>query len=69
MCYRADMHRQNMPIKIFRPGEQLPEDAGYATPAQRLSMVWPLTRDAWAFKDGEDAESRLQRHVGRVLRP
>ena len=69
MCYCANMSRQDMPINIFRPGQQVPEDTIYATSEQRLSMVWPLTRDAWAFKDGEDAEPRLQRHVGRVLRP
>ena len=48
-----------------RGGER---DLGSATPAERLSMVWLVTLDAWAFKDESVAESRLQRHSVRVLR-
>ena len=39
-----------------------------ATPAERISMVWPLTLEAWTFKDPNVAESRFQRHVVRVIR-
>lgn len=37
-----------------------------ASPADRIAMVWQLTRDAWSFKEPTIAESRLQRHVVRV---
>jgi hypothetical protein len=32
------------------------------TPEERLSMVWPLTVEAYAFKGLNVAESRLPRH-------
>ncbi len=31
-------------------------------------MVWTLTTQAWAFKEGSFRESRLRRDVGRVVR-
>ena len=45
-------------------------DAGVpnATPAERLLMVWPLTLTAWAFKEPNVVQPRLQRHVARVIR-
>jgi hypothetical protein len=39
-----------------------------STAAERFSMMWQLTLDAWAFKGESLAESRLQRHFVRVLR-
>ena len=48
-----------------------PEDDAYVrslSPAERIAMVWPLTLQAWAFKEGLDDEPRLQRHVVRVVR-
>jgi hypothetical protein len=45
--------------------EQRERDA--RTPAERVAMVWTLTVQAWAFK-GIDAESRMRRDVGRVIR-
>jgi hypothetical protein len=46
------------------------EDGGYmsGSDAERLSVVWDLTRDAWLFFRKEDAERRLQRHVGVLAR-
>jgi hypothetical protein len=38
------------------------------TPAARIEMVWQLTLQAWAFKEGRWDEPRLQRHVVRVVR-
>ncbi|KAA1262089.1 hypothetical protein LF1_46500 [Rubripirellula obstinata] len=39
-----------------------------ATPAERLLMVWPLTITAWAFKEPNVVQPRLQRHVTRLIR-
>ncbi|MCG8585468.1 MAG: hypothetical protein MI757_12220 [Pirellulales bacterium] len=39
-----------------------------ATPAERMLMVWPMTLDAWAFKDPDAAQLEFQRHVVRVRR-
>jgi hypothetical protein len=44
------------------------DDEGSLTPAQRVEIVWQLTRDAWTFKDGRWDEPRLRRDVGRVIR-
>lgn len=50
--------------------EQQGVDAGVpsATPVERLLMVWPLTLTAWAFKEPNVVQPRLQRHVTRVVR-
>ena len=39
-----------------------------ATAAERLLMVWPLTLTAWAFKEPNVIQPRLQRNVARVVR-
>jgi len=46
------------------------DDGGYmpGTPADRISQVWELTREAWAFFREADAERRLQRHVAVLIR-
>ncbi len=43
-------------------------DLQTTTPAERVEMMWQLAIDAWAFKGDPVAESRLPRHVVRVLR-
>jgi len=56
-------------IRIFKTLEEA-DDGGYmsGTPAERLLEVWELTREAWAFSLQSDAESRLQRDVGVLVR-
>jgi hypothetical protein len=62
----ADIERT---VRIKHLHEQAEETGfGSVTPAERLSMVWQVTLDAWAFKDESVAESRSQRHSVRVLR-
>jgi hypothetical protein len=43
-------------------------DLEQTTPGQRLGMMWQLALDAWAFKGESLAESRLPRHVVRIVR-
>ena len=45
------------------------ENNGYvdADPAERVGMVWELTKQAWAFA-GINAEQRLQRNVAKLIR-
>jgi len=38
------------------------------TPEQRLDMMWQLALDTWAFMGDDCAESRLPRHVVRIVR-
>ena len=44
-------------------------DLDARSPAERVDMMWQLTRDSWAFSsESERAESRLQRHAVSVRR-
>jgi hypothetical protein len=43
-------------------------DYGVFTPGERMSMVWQLTLQAWAFKEDLHDEPRLRRDVVRVVR-
>lgn len=56
-------------VRIHRSHETA-DDGGYmpGSPAERLSLVWELTQDAWAFFKGGDAEQRLQRDVAVLIR-
>jgi len=38
------------------------------TSAERIGMMWQLALDAWAFMGDADAQSRLPRHLVRVIR-
>jgi hypothetical protein len=46
------------------------DDGGYmpGTAEERVSQVWELTREAWSFFRGGDAERRLQRDVAVIIR-
>lgn len=56
-------------VRVRKLREQGTEtDLENMTPAERLSMVWPLTLDAWSFKGEALAEPQLPRHAVRVLR-
>jgi hypothetical protein len=37
------------------------------TPAERISLVWPLTLEVVSMSKRYDAERRLQRHVTRIV--
>jgi hypothetical protein len=52
------------------PSHAAADDGGYmpGTAAERLSQVWELTREVWFFFRGTDAEQRLQRDVGVLIR-
>jgi hypothetical protein len=61
--------RTRGPVRVRRLADQGKEtDLQGSTPAERLAMMWPLAVDAWAFMGEPVAESRLPRHIVRVLR-
>ena len=39
-----------------------------ASPAQRVAVVWELTREIWSLKDKKNVERRLQRNITRLIR-
>ena len=53
---------------IHRMSDRRNDDFVPGTPAERLSLVWPLTRDLASLSKKYDAERRLQRHVTRLVR-
>lgn len=63
------MERRHLRLRVRRLDDHGADDAlRRATPAERMLMVWELTQDAWSFYRPKDAESRLPRHVVRVVR-
>ena len=69
---------------VHTRGDEKPSNSDLAgsTPAERIGMVWPLTKTAWAFKEAGErsrdengsasknetprAEQRLPRHLVRL---
>ena len=45
-------------------------DSGYvnASPEDRVSFVWEITREVWALKGGHGAERGLQRTVANLIK-
>jgi hypothetical protein len=42
--------RRSWPIRVYKLGEEPPDDlSATTTAAERLAMMWPLARQAWAF--------------------
>ncbi|WP_454061101.1 hypothetical protein [Candidatus Nitrospira salsa] len=54
--------------KISLKEEGRDSDLANLTPSERVALVWPLTVQAWAFKDGKWDEPRLRRDVVRTQR-
>lgn len=48
--------------------EQQDDDLVPGKPEDRISLVWPLTREIASLSRKHDAERRLQRHVTRLVR-
>ena len=46
------------------------KDDGFvdASPQERISMVWELTKEAWYFKERKNVKQRLQRDVVRLIK-
>jgi hypothetical protein len=63
------MDRQNYPLRVLNLHETTDAtDLSAQTPTERLSIMWQLTLDAWAFRGTPLAESRLSRHITRLYR-
>jgi hypothetical protein len=61
--------RRHYPVRKTTLVQQGPDAAvGRMTPAERVAMVWPLSVQAWQFKEPGGDEPRLRRHVVRVVR-
>ena len=69
VCEAKAVSESDRSVRICRLGGEGPErDYLRMTPGERMSIVWQLTVDRWAFKGEPLDESRLPRHVVRVIR-
>lgn len=67
MADRID--RSEYPTRKARLGTEEPDPhVADLTPSERVAMVWQLTAQAWAFRDGHWNEPRLRRDVVRTVR-
>ncbi len=74
--YEVDITRQKWYLESmnkkhtakFRMSDRRNDDFVPGTPADRLSLVWPLTREIASLSKKHDVERRLQRHVTRLVR-
>lgn len=64
------MDRRHLQIRVLHKSESSDgSDVSHLTYADRVSMMWQLACDAWAFKgEPQNAESAFQRNVVRVIR-
>ena len=53
---------------IFRMSDHWNDDFVPGTPADRIKLVWVLTREIASLSKKHDVERRLQRHVTRLIR-
>ena len=53
---------------LYRMLDHRNDDFVPGTPAERISLVWPLTREIASLSKKHDVERRLQRHVTRLIR-
>jgi hypothetical protein len=60
--------RSRVVTRLTRLGEGDDPYLDGLTPAERIELVWPLTLQAWGFKEGLADEPRLLRHVVRIIR-
>jgi len=68
MCYNRIVMRLVRDItKLKKMGV---EDDSFvdASPSERVGLVWELTRELWSLSGGENAEHRLQRDVGNLVK-
>ena len=61
-------NRSNYRVRKLDSFETRDNDLKDVPPEDRVAMVWPLTIDVWAFMGYDIAESRLSRHIVRVVR-
>ena len=54
--------------KLSMMTEHKPDDYVSGTPAERIALVWPMTREIASLSGKFDVEQRLQRHITRLIR-
>ncbi len=65
---KANMSMNRLQTNIKRLKDDRNDGFVPGTPAERLALVWPLTKEALSLDKRYDVEQRLQRHVTRLIR-
>ena len=61
--------RGGWPIRVFRLGEEPPDDlSGRTTAEERVAMMWPLAVDAWTTSGRGLPQYPRHQMPGRVIR-
>lgn len=61
--------RKNWPVRVFRLGEEPPDDLRATTTAsERLDMVWQLTVDAWTLSGRKIPDYPRHKAPVRIIR-
>jgi hypothetical protein len=68
VCYNIDMKLKRSHAKLCKMTDA---DNGYveASPAERVGLVWEITKELWSLRNRQDAEQILQRNVATLIRP
>lgn len=61
-----EVDRSRYPTRLSHLHDRQPKTL--IPPAERVKMVWELTRQAWTFKEGRWDEPRLRRDIVRLVR-
>ena len=62
--------RARWPVRKFRLGaEPGPDLSATTTASERLAMMWPLAREAWAFSGRDIPDYPRHRSPIRIIRP
>ena len=63
------MKESKRPLHIKRLSDELDkEDYQLMSSANRLSIMWQITLDAWAFKGEPVTDHRLPKHIVNIKR-
>jgi len=55
-------------VRVVKMSEDNDDGFVEASPAERIAMVWEITKDAWAFAGEINVEQRLPRHITKLIR-
>ena len=67
VCYNIDMKLMRDHAKLSKMTDA---DDAYVegSPAERVGLVWEISKELWSLRNRRDAERRLQRNVATLVR-
>jgi len=69
MSLPAEKRARRITARVIRPHDAPFDEPPRCTPEESVALVWELTQEVWELRGEDIAESGLQRHIARVLRP